>query len=1655
MKKFLQTLMLAAAMLLPFVSQAQNSLTIAEGGTATSNVVPAYVFYFDDYTRSQFVIPATELSAMNGGSVTSMTFYTTASNMPYTTVSTVDVYLMEVSYTSISAFEPKDSNAIVYSGTLNFVATSDGGSVTITFTTPFAYTGGNLLVGIENTTDAGYKNISFYGETVSGASVGASNGTSLDNVSATQRNFLPTTTFTYTGGSAVCNKPASLVVSGITAHEATLTWTSTPAALYQVETKAAADTVWGEWTPQTDTTFSMSLLQSNTAYDVRVKSICGADSESGYKTASFTTLISCPTPTGLSATLTPGDGTVATLTWHEAGTATAWQICFNGDTTNYIDVYDSTYSFTGLTPETAYTAKVRAICDVDDLSTWSSTITFTPTNDYLITVNDGTTTNGYVPIYGFYCDDITKSQFIIPAADLTTLVGGTITKLTFYASQSSVSWGAAEFNVYLTTTSETGVATLADYTTMTQVYAGTLSISDNKMEVNMTTPFVYAGGNLMVGFLQTVEGSYVSSSWYGVSAEGASMGGYGSSISQRNFLPKTTFNFVPAGTDVCMPVANLTVSNITIDGATLSWTGTASSYTIYDLSDSTTVATVSDTSYTFTNLDALTLYNYGVVANCSGDQSIMMTVSFSTPCVAATLPFTETFEATSSTLACWTTDGPGNWTVGTGDYSTSTGAFEGSTNAKINHSSTGNATKLISPVLDGVVNGMTLDFAHIQRAWSGDQDELRVYYRADADSAWIQVAEYSNEVSTWTVENIVIPGTVYQVAFEMTDGYGYGVAIDSVVFTEMGDSYCYTVTDLAVDSVTSSSISLSWNDNNNTGATYSIYGADGSVIASGISTTNYEVTGLLASTSYTFGVVANCSATDASNVVTVSASTTIECAGGSCFVELNGADSYGDGWNGNAINVMQNGNLIETFTLTEGDINNAHITVCSGAPVVFTWVAGSYPGEASFEIKNGAGMVVYTGVGSTSMATGDTIFVLNNACPTCLPVTNMTVTDATETSVTISWAGTAASYNVYNGTSFVANVNTNSYTFTGLTTSTNYTFGVMAICSDTDSADMSTINASTTCAVINTFPYTQDFASMPACWNTIDADADGFTWVNIEGAMHSASYDNSYGALTPDNWLITPQFQLAAGTNYEVTWNANPQDTSWPAEHYGIFVSTTTADTAAFTLLQDWTLTSAGHVPVVDLSTYAGQTIYLAFRHWNCTDMFRVAIDNFQIRAAAGANQITVTLTQNNPMYGSVAGGGVYTIGDSVTITATPATGYHFSEWLSATGAVITDNPYTFIAATDITLQAVFELGGAPSIDTLTVTVAVNNAAMGTTNPVPGTYQYITGDTVVLSATPTAGHRFVGWAWDIDGDVDTLGVEYIALSFPADIFMDYGSMTFTALFEAGNPDSTTVTYAVNNPVMGTTTPAPGTYTIYVGSTIEASATANAGYYLDAWVLEIVLDGDVYSSDTLYSDDPEFENPMNFGTLPQSFADYGASLVITAIFAADTTGPVDPDYINMTFAVNDATMGTITPNGTQRLQVGTEFTVIATPAADCYLESWTLTLPDGISVTLDEDVPLYFTDTVTVDLNGSTLTANFARNQGIDDVETGDFSVYTQNDKIVVKGVENLSVNVYDVTGRCVKNVTKATETVEVTVPAAGVYMVKAGNFAAKRVVVLR
>jgi len=57
---------------------------------------------------------------------------------------------------------------------------------------------------------------------------------------------------------------------------------------------------------------------------------------------------------------------------------------------------------------------------------------------------------------------------------------------------------------------------------------------------------------------------------------------------------------------------------------------------------------------------------------------------------------------------------------------------------------------------------------------------------------------------------------------------------------------------------------------------------------------------------------------------------------------------------------------------------------------------------------------------------------------------------------------------------------------------------------------------------------------------------------------------------------------------------------------------------------------------------------------------------------------------------GTVSGGGVYDIGETVMVTANPAYGWEFLHWL-VNGSEIIDNPYTFEVTEDITLTAVFQ----------------------------------------------------------------------------------------------------------------------------------------------------------------------------------------------------------------------------------------------------------------------------------------------------------------------------------------------------------------------------
>ena len=176
----------------------------------------------------------------------------------------------------------------------------------------------------------------------------------------------------------------------------------------------------------------------------------------------------------------------------------------------------------------------------------------------------------------------------------------------------------------------------------------------------------------------------------------------------------------------------------------------------------------------------------------------------------------------------------------------------------------------------------------------------------------------------------------------------------------------------------------------------------------------------------------------------------------------------------------------------------------------------------------------------------------------------------------------------------------------------------------------------------------EDFENgIPTTWLNVDADNDGNSWLSsagvsgvaghngTDGCAYSCSYYNST-VLTPDNWLITPAVTLTG--NSDLTFWVAAQDASYAAEHYGVYISTTGTATSNFTLLFEETINANGGAKVqgtwkqktISLANYTGQTVYIAFRHFNCTDMFYLNIDEVEISAQPTDPTISVNPTSAN-----------------------------------------------------------------------------------------------------------------------------------------------------------------------------------------------------------------------------------------------------------------------------------------------------------------------------------------------------------------------------------------------------------------------------------------
>lgn len=263
---------------------AQETLTVYDGTNTNSNV-PIYGLYVDDYQKSETVYAAEALANLAPGSViTGLEWYLNSTASAGWSNVVFQVFMKEVSENTISAFYGTEGATLVYEGPIS------PDDLSLEFSTPYTYNGGNLLIGVYVTQTGSYKSATFLGTTVTGASVSGYSANSLDAVSPTQRNFVPKTTFTYVpAGTVVYGKPKNLEVSDITPNSAKLTWEAgADETSWGVEYKKAADEEWTSAGTVSVKEITLDALNNGTAYNVRIKSIY-TDGESAWLNGTFQT----------------------------------------------------------------------------------------------------------------------------------------------------------------------------------------------------------------------------------------------------------------------------------------------------------------------------------------------------------------------------------------------------------------------------------------------------------------------------------------------------------------------------------------------------------------------------------------------------------------------------------------------------------------------------------------------------------------------------------------------------------------------------------------------------------------------------------------------------------------------------------------------------------------------------------------------------------------------------------------------------------------------------------------------------------------------------------------------------------------------------------------------------------------------------------------------------------------------------------------------------------------------------------------------------------------------------------------------------------------------------------------------------------------------
>ena len=932
------------------------------------------------------------------------------------------------------------------------------------------------------------------------------------------------------------------------------------------------------------------------------------------------------------------------LSWMELGDATAWQVCVNGDENNLIDVNSTNFNLRSLAPETSYTVKVRANCGGSEgVGPWSESLSFTTVSlDPLVEIGSSVNSHHALPTHARY--NFSVSHQIYTAEEIGQ--AGDIYHVAFINTSSTCT---RNIDIYMMHTNKTSFSSADDWDPATSadlVFSGNVEFLSNEWTtIELQNPFAYNGNdNLMLvvddnsysvtnfTYFSTFNTSSYQSLYrytHGFNPDPLDSIGYGSQLMRGTERVKNhiQLGFSPIA---CPAPKSLTVTNIGSNSATLNWTqdGTATEWQICVNGDESNPIVADSTSHILTGLTPETNYTVKVRANCGNidGMSVWTTEkSFTTyPCVVSNIQAVGM--AGGKAMVSWEghadsyilrykPEGGSSWTTLTnitGLTYTITGLPVGNNIVEVAPDCAPtnfiSATCSVAEVLStanwygyAIVSLNLANWAYKFISFSM-QDPATLTTATATTAAYYYAAAYANGY-VWAIDDY---SNLYRAVLDNSNRtISDFVTVVYSIDTETVRSMSYNPIDHKMYYITENSLKN--------------FHPDSPESVSKIGDLAHPLQTLaINSSGVAYGVERN--------------------TGDLYQVNLTDATLTLVGHTGRNCNYVQG----MAFDQTTGELFWAQIYSASDV--------GLYKVDPTTANTSFLGQIGGSGAELTGLFMGD------DNQPSCIAPVKTTISEVGPYSAKVSWTGptngNAWEYQYSTSPDFSTNtvscfVNNPHVQLTSLTSETTYYVRVRTSCGSTEVSYWDATKTFTT-TVPCPAPYDlttsditdnsvhigwtgfgedyiveyrkrnilffDDFGNDLSQWTLIDADGDGYNWHTLGTTSGgkvavSESFVNGPGALTPDNWLVSPQMELGDMVSFWAKGVA-----SWAGEHFAIFVSTTGTNPSDFTQVSEEFVTTTSYKKyTADLSAFTGQQGYVAIRHFNVTDIYYLIVGNFTV----------------------------------------------------------------------------------------------------------------------------------------------------------------------------------------------------------------------------------------------------------------------------------------------------------------------------------------------------------------------------------------------------------------------------------------------------------